>query len=147
MKASQSNNLRATPIPDKVAQHEGMSAKMDTTIVPFELTLAAAPAMHYGVFKYGRNNYRAGLPLEAYINSCKNHLAAMERGERNDPESGLPHFMHLASCVAMMAENVLNDRTMPYIPTEYQVLYLDSISRQVKSELAGAGELWAKVQE
>ena len=37
-----------------------------------------------------------------YFNATQRHLWAWKSGERNDPESGLPHLAHAGCCVLFM---------------------------------------------
>jgi hypothetical protein len=48
-----------------------------------------------GEQKYGKSNWRLGLHYSRVIDAARRHLAAMERGEDIDPDSGFPHAGHV----------------------------------------------------
>jgi hypothetical protein len=49
----------------------------------------------FGAKKYAPNNWQKGMPWSKILASLKRHLAAIERGEDYDPESGLLHSAHV----------------------------------------------------
>lgn len=62
--------------------------------------------LEYGAAKYtkdgvpGDHNWKKGLNQPEILESLQRHLAALMDGEKNDPESGLPHIGHIM-CNAM----------------------------------------------
>ncbi len=48
-----------------------------------------------GSIKYAARNWEKGMPWSSVIASLKRHLAAIERGEDYDPETGLLHADHV----------------------------------------------------
>lgn len=51
--------------------------------------------MTYGSNKYDSRNWENGLPWTSIIACTQRHMAAIERGEDYDPESGLLHIDHV----------------------------------------------------
>jgi len=58
--------------------------------------------LEYGAKKYAAENWRKCEDIDRYYNAALRHLFAWKRGERIDPESGLPHMAH-AACSLMFA--------------------------------------------
>lgn len=52
----------------------------------------------FGAKKYAPHNWRGGISYSRLIGALLRHTFAILRGERNDPESGLPHVDHLGCC-------------------------------------------------
>jgi len=57
-----------------------------------------AQVLTFGAQKYAAHNWRNGLGISRCIAALHRHLAAIQRGEDVDPESGLPHIDHLGCC-------------------------------------------------
>lgn len=90
----------------KAAMDElGQQAKADQgkprpTLVPVSLIEAVTAIREYGCQKYhDPENWRKVEP-QRYRDALYRHWLAYLKGEKNDPESGLPHLWHLA-CNAM----------------------------------------------
>lgn len=65
--------------------------------------------LEYGQKKYAAWNWAKGQPWSTCVSSYMRHLVAIDKGEYNDPESGLPHWAHMM-CNAMF---------LYYFGTEY----------------------------
>lgn len=57
----------------------------------------------YGQQKYARHNWLKGMDWSIPFGSLLRHLAAWQRGEENDPESGLPHLGHAMCNLVMLS--------------------------------------------
>lgn len=57
-----------------------------------------AAVLTFGANKYAANNWRGGLSYSRLIAALLRHTFAILRGERTDPESGLPHINHVGCC-------------------------------------------------
>jgi hypothetical protein len=68
-----------------------------------------ASVLGFGANKYAAHNWRQGIAYSRLIAAAYRHLAAINRGEDVDPESGLNHSYHLACCV-MFLSNMMKTR-------------------------------------
>lgn len=97
---------------DIASDEKGSGARYDAGKVPYELIPthlleSTALVFGYGAKKYAAWNWAKGMPWTKVIGCLKRHLAAIERGEDIDPESGLPHIGHLM-CNALMLEHYMS---------------------------------------
>lgn len=95
------------------AVRESINTKIDTTLVPYELTVAAAVGLNYGEQKYSARNFEQGFELYQLTGSIERHNKAIQDGEYYDRDSGIPHFMLLASSIAMLCHNMMQHRIVP----------------------------------
>lgn len=58
-----------------------------------------AMVLDYGTRKYAPRNWEKGMAWSRCFSAAMRHLWAWWRGERSDPESGMPHLWHAAFCV------------------------------------------------
>lgn len=104
------------------AVRESIGTKIPTNLVPYELTAAAALGLNYGAGKYDAHNFKKGLSYTDLLESIKRHVAALERHETVDEDSGLPHWVLLCSSVAMLAHNVAQGKVIddrpPFDPSQ-----------------------------
>lgn len=75
-------------------------------LIPTHLLKNTADVLTFGAEKYSPWNWARGFPLSTIIGCMKRHIAAIERGEDIDPESGLPHAGHLG-CNLVFFEHVM----------------------------------------
>lgn len=73
--------------------------------------MGAARGLEEGTVKYGRGNWRKGLPEHETIDSLLNHLTAHLAGEITDPDSptGATHLEKVL-CNALMLVELHNQR-------------------------------------
>lgn len=69
-------------------------------LIPSDSMHAIALVLAYGAEKYEPRGWESGDRWGKCFSSCMGHLWAWWRGEKLDPESGLPHLAH-AACRAM----------------------------------------------
>lgn len=69
-----------------------------------------------GAAKYGPFNWRdEAISISTYVGAIRRHIGAIADGEDVDPESGQPHWAHIAAscCIALDAQalgKLINDR-------------------------------------
>lgn len=68
-----------------------------------------AAVLTFGAKKYAAHNWRGGLTYSRLFAALLRHTFAILRGERIDPESGLPHVDHIGCCW-MFASNMMKTR-------------------------------------
>lgn len=61
----------------------------------------------YGNVKYEYDNFlrRDVATIRRYVGACLRHLEARQRGERLDPESGLPHLAHAVASLLIALQH------------------------------------------
>ncbi len=95
-------------MPNKAERYN--AGKPELSYLDLTCFIPAAQVLAFGAAKYERDNWRKGFPLTKLLDSMLRHIAALQRGELLDPESGLPHIGHI-QCNAMFLglENNIND--------------------------------------
>ena len=89
----------------KAAQEAKADAgKPRPTLVPVSLIEAVASIREYGVAKYHDPDNWKKVDAERYRNAAFRHWLAYIKGEKLDPESGLPHLHHCACNLAFLIE-------------------------------------------
>lgn len=73
-------------------------------ILPTKAFEDTAKVLTFGASKYALNQWRAGGSWLAVCDSALRHVFAIERGEQNDTESGLPHIAHVLCNIAFLIE-------------------------------------------
>lgn len=73
-------------------------------LVPTSFVDGVADVLGFGAQKYSDNNWRKGMKWSSVVASLKRHLAAFEKGEDYDPESGLLHIDHVGCNLAFLKE-------------------------------------------
>lgn len=73
-------------------------------LLDMEALTGLAEVLTFGANKYAANNWRKGLPTTNILDSMLRHIAAIQRGEDVDPESGLAHIDHVG-CNWMFLSN------------------------------------------
>lgn len=127
------------------AQRQSIGTKIDTDLVPFELIVAAAVGLGLGEHKYAARNFEKGLSYRSLINSLERHCKALKDGEEFDADTGIPHYMLIASSTAMLVHNimqgvVIDDRAIPKNP-QFSV---SELSEMAQNELTKAIQFWAE---
>lgn len=102
-------NLQETskPIPATTGVGAGLRLNQGKTrydLNPIFATEQMAKVMTLGSLKYAPRNWERGMSWTSVIASLKRHLAAIERGEDYDPESGLLHSAHVMTNAAFLTE-------------------------------------------
>ena len=69
-----------------------------------------AEVLTFGARKYAANNWRNGLGYSRVMAAMLRHMAAIQRGEDIDSDSGLPHIDHVGCCWMFLSNYM---KTMP----------------------------------
>lgn len=77
----------------KATRHN--AGKPKWSLVDFKAFENMVEVLSYGSGKYGRDNWRQGLPVEEICESMLRHIFAYLAGEKIDQESGLSHVGHI----------------------------------------------------
>lgn len=130
------------------AQRESIGTKIDTDLVPFELIVAAAVGLGLGEHKYAARNFEKGLSYRSLINSIERHCKALKDGEEIDKDTGIPHYMLIASSTAMMVHNVMQGNIIDdRAPPKKCTLGVDDLAKLGQQHLSAAIDFWQKKQE
>lgn len=78
------------------------AGKARVDLVPGEFIFAVASVLTYGAIKYDDWNWAKGMRKGRIMAALGRHWIAYMVGEEVDPESGLPHTWHMATCLAML---------------------------------------------
>lgn len=91
--------LQSTP--DQSVKRD--AGKQRWSLLPWRAVSLLVDVLTFGAKKYGAQSWRNVDPTR-YDDALGRHLYAWRIGERNDPESGLPHLAHALCNVAFMLE-------------------------------------------
>lgn len=95
------------------------NGKTRVDLLPVGALQEVAKVLTFGANKYGANNWQNVAPKARYYGAALRHLWARARGERIDPESGLPHLAHAACCVLfLLSGEVGHDEPDAFEPDE-----------------------------
>lgn len=83
------------------------TGKIRYELIPTHLLADTARVLEFGANKYHAWNWARGIGYSSVIGCIKRHLAAIERGEDIDPESGFRHTGHLI-CNLLFLEHYMN---------------------------------------
>ena len=80
------------------------SGKLRFDLLPVDAVEQVVRVLTYGAVKYTPNNWRKVDDLARYHAAALRHIFAWAKGEKTDPESGLPHLAHAACCLLFIVE-------------------------------------------
>lgn len=77
--------------------------KPDWTLLPIAPVENVVKVLDFGAQKYARDNWQK-VPdaRRRYAAAALRHIMAHQKGERLDPESGLPHLSHAVCCLLFL---------------------------------------------
>lgn len=130
------------------AQRQSIGTKIDTDLVPFELIVAAAVGLGLGEYKYAARNFEKGLSYRSLINSLERHCKALKDGEEFDKDTGIPHYMLIASSTAMLVHNVMQGKVIDdRAPPKEYTLDIGDLAELGQTELNKAIAFWQEKQD
>lgn len=81
------------------------SGKLRYDLLPPVALEAVTRVLTYGAEKYAPDNWRhVNNPDSRYFAAAMRHMMAHKKGEKIDPESGLPHLAHAACSLMFLLE-------------------------------------------
>lgn len=80
------------------------SHKIRYDLIPMAAMRALAAVATYGLRKYDARNWEKGMAYSKVFGSLLRHVFKWWNGEKDDPESGLPHLYHAAFNLVMLIE-------------------------------------------
>lgn len=86
-------------------------------LLDFDALEGLAKVLTFGAQKYAAHNWRGGISYSRLTAAMLRHLAAIQRGEDIDPESGLPHVDHLGCCWMFLSNMT---KTRPDLDDRYR---------------------------
>lgn len=75
-------------------------------------TEGVSRVLTFGANKYAPNNWRNGIQYTRIISAIHRHLAAIQKSEDIDPESGEPHIYHIGCNVQFLGWMMQNRTDM-----------------------------------
>lgn len=94
-----------------------LDGKAPLDYIEAALNVPLSHVMKHGADKYGYRNYTVSpCKIRTYVGAVQRHLDAVKLGEDLDPDSGQPHWAHIAACCAVVlgaqsADMLVDDRT------------------------------------
>lgn len=105
MQAAYEEALREAQASDAVVRDLGLYAlkydegKNQLELLPPDGVEAIGRVLTYGAQKYAPRNWEKGMSTGRLAGATLRHVFARMRGERNDPETGMPHLAHAGCCI------------------------------------------------
>ncbi len=114
--------------------------KIQLELIPTGPLREIAKVLMHGVDKYELNDWRKGLEWTRYYGSIQRHMMAWMDGEELDPDSGLPHLAHVATCAMFLLEYQRtnageDDRWKPHELLPYEQAHADKVAEVVAAIL------------
>lgn len=105
------------------AMRQSIGTKINTDLVPYELVVCAAVGLGLGEHKYSARNFEKGLSYKSLLGSVERHQKALLDGEELDKDTQIPHYMLLASSVAMLCHNIMQQVVVDDRPGRKECLH------------------------
>jgi len=101
--------------PEGGLKYDNDKPRMD--LLDFDALEGLAKVLTFGAKKYDEHNWRNGISYSRLTAAMLRHLAALQRGEDIDAESGLPHIDHLGCCWMFLSNMT---KTRPDLDDRYK---------------------------
>lgn len=125
----------AFPIDSKPSNPKDVvgSDKLPIHLVPSTAIACESLSFLEGALKYGKYNYRAvGVRMSIYLDAMARHLAKLQNGEWEDPETGVPHLASIRACAGIIIDadvcGKLTDDRPPRAPVAD---FIDTLAQKV----------------
>lgn len=99
----------AIPMSDKMQKSQTTTGRKDDCnkarwdLLPWKQIKNVVDVLTFGARKYADNNWqKVEKPRERYFAAFQRHISDWWGGEKNDPESGLPHLAHAVCCLIFL---------------------------------------------
>lgn len=92
------------PGPSKELGLKYNAGKPPLSWIPRSALVAEAQVLAFGAKKYGRDNWRKGLPWSEVIDASLRHIFAFADGEDLDQETALSHIAHAITELSFLME-------------------------------------------
>lgn len=102
-------------IPEGGLKYDNDKPRMD--LLDFDALEGLAKVLTFGAKKYDEHNWRNGISYSRLTAAMLRHLAALQKGEDIDAESGLPHIDHLGCCWMFLSNMT---KTRPDLDDRYK---------------------------
>lgn len=98
--------------------------KPDFSMIPLCTMEDEIRVWMYGAKKYAKNNWMKGMDWDVPFACMMRHMAAWQRGEENDPETGLPHIAHAMCNLRMLTLYSKTFKEGDHRPSEWLQEYM-----------------------
>lgn len=92
--------------------------KIPLSLLPLDCLEEVARVLDYGSKKYSRDNWRKGQTLDQILDSLLRHVAAIQRGEERDEESGELHSAHVVTNSLFLVWENIRDKTVQEVAND-----------------------------
>lgn len=96
------DNNEATASKDFTTGTKYDSGKPRPSLLPIGPLSEIVDVLEFGARKYAPNNWKFVQPPERYYDAAMRHIFAYSVGEAEDPETGLSHLAHAATCLMFL---------------------------------------------
>lgn len=111
-------------------------SKSPLSVIPTPFLHMLGLAMMEGALKYGRHNYRAaGIRYSVYYDAMMRHMNAWWEGEDIDPDSGLPHPVKAAACMAILCDALVMENGNDDRPPPAPAGWMDAVNKHAQNLL------------
>jgi len=80
------------------------------SLLPWDALEQVVMVLTHGANKYADNNWQHVRPVSRYLDATLRHVQAWARGEKTDPDSGLPHLACAVCSLLFLLWHDLNAR-------------------------------------
>lgn len=82
--------------------HKDDAGKLPWHLFAWDAAREIVKVLDFGQKKYAARNWERGMDWDRPFAALMRHMTAWWEGERNDPETGLPHLAHAGCCIMFL---------------------------------------------